>query len=51
MYDKGLSGLGSLLGAGALSQIGVSLMWALLGGFALLAAGQAFSRTLPRQHA
>ena len=51
MYDKAISGLGSTIGIGTLAYTGVDLVWLALGGFALVAAGMAVLRTVPRRQA
>jgi LPXTG-motif cell wall-anchored protein len=57
MYDKGTAVLGTSIGAtaagGMLPQtgIGIDLLWLLLGAFALIAAGLAMWRLVPRQEA
>ena len=58
MYDKSLAAI-SMSGAavsmsgtvGTLTRIGAEFMWVFLGGFALIAAGLAVLRTLPRKQA
>ncbi len=50
MYDKGIAGVGAGGGVGALAYTGVDLVWLLLAAFALLAAGMAILRILPRPH-
>ena len=51
MYDKAISGLGSTIGIGTLAHTGVDVVWLGLGGFALVAAGMAVLRTVPRRQA
>ncbi len=51
MYDKAISGLGSTIGIGTLAYTGLDVVWLALGGFALIAAGMAIMRTIPRRHA
>jgi hypothetical protein len=51
MYDKAITGLGPTIGIGTLAYTGVDLVWLALGGFALVAAGLAILRTVPRRQA
>jgi len=53
VYDKALTGLGPAAGFGVLlphTGLAVSLVWVFLAAFALLAAGLAFIRVVPRRH-
>jgi hypothetical protein len=51
MYDKAISGLGSTIGIGTLAYTGLNVVWLALAGFALIAAGMAVLRTVPRRQA
>jgi len=55
VYDKGTAVLGTSIGAGVaggmLPHTGIDLFWMLLGAFALIAAGLAIWRVVPRQEA
>jgi hypothetical protein len=51
MYDKCVVGAGGAGGAGCLAQTGMSPLWAILAGFALLAVGTAIMRIIPRRAA
>jgi LPXTG-motif cell wall-anchored protein len=55
MYDKGTAVLGTSIGAtvagGMLPHTGIDLLWLLLGAFALIAAGLAIWRVVPRREA
>jgi hypothetical protein len=51
MYDKAVTGLGPTVGIGTLAYTGVDLIWLALAGFALVAAGMAILRTVPRRQA
>ncbi len=51
MYDKGIAAIGGGAAAGTLAFTGFDVVWYLLGGFALIAAGLALLRTLPRKQA
>jgi len=57
MYDKSIAGVSmstpvaGMSTAGTLAHGGAVAMWVFLGGFALVAAGLAFLRTLPRRQA
>ncbi|RIQ18920.1 LPXTG cell wall anchor domain-containing protein [Jiangella rhizosphaerae] len=51
MYDKCVVGAGGVGGAGCLAQTGISPIWAILAGFALLAVGTAIMRIIPRRTA
>jgi LPXTG-motif cell wall-anchored protein len=52
MYDKGTAVLGTSVGAGVaggmLPHTGIDLLWLVLGAFALIAAGLAVWRVVPR---
>ena len=50
MYDKSMASLGATAGFG-LPVAASDYLWLFLGGFALLAAGLAFLRILPRKRA
>lgn len=49
MYDKGAAVLGTSIGVGMLPHTGIDLLWLLLGAFALIAAGTAMFRIVPRR--
>jgi hypothetical protein len=51
MYDKGISALGTTAATSALAFTGADVLWLILGSFALIAAGLAVLRTLPRHQA
>ena len=55
MYDKGTAVLGTSVGAtaaaGMLPHTGIDLLWLLLASFALIAAGLAIWRVVPRHEA
>lgn len=50
MYDKALTG-GSAATLAALPVTGFSVLWFVIAGFALLMAGGALLRIVPRRHA
>lgn len=51
MYDKGMTALGTSAAVGTLAHTGAEIMWYGLGGFALVAAGLAIQRIVPRTEA
>lgn len=51
MYDKGITTLGAAAGAGALPFTGLNVIWLLLAAFALVAAGLAILRVVPKTEA
>ncbi len=51
MYDKGIVALGSITGVSSVSTLGAQGIWLFLGAVALLAAGLAVLRVVPRRQA
>lgn len=51
MYDKAVTGLGPTVGIGTLAHTGLDVVWLALAAFALIAAGMALLRTVPRRQA
>jgi hypothetical protein len=48
MYQRGLTTIGAGVGISALPYTGLDVLWLLIGAFALVMAGGALLRTLPK---